>query len=796
MMRKNIKNKKQAGFAALLIVLVTGLAAAAIVFAQVAYVQGSQQVANLLKSTTPTQAKAWAAADAVRIALGEAPSDYIEGLTVGQSIPVEFSNTSAYIVTVNVVKNAVVNSANELTLRILAKDNGFGNFSSSTALLVTYYISANPCIPDLTCPKPVTPYTIVIRGEMINSGVLRFLGSAGSAFVDGNVALSGSSDSFETLCSTGDVEIGSGIHINSVCADGDFHLMDSASVTSAQIKGSVALRSTRGVDALLSNGDVVVSSGSVGSLKTKGNIEVNQTGRVDKAESEGDVNWTSSLSATEIHSNGAVINYMGDGDQAKISTLGPATLSGNVRELHAIGDIDLITARVGNGVKSVMATNGNFRYIQGQTFVNSGTVGGVISPPIDRSVTPLVNVTRASQLPVVNIPRVVVPIVKPVPVNIIGIDATYLRDSANYLFTVDSQNRIVVRVRSVTGIEDGQYYLGAFLPSDTQSLGRDYLCKRVRNGTVNGKLEAVCQLPVSKNLARTICNASAALNACFGYDPSTKTWSIDSSTLASGAMFFDGNLSVNTGNYSNALIASGNIRLAGRTALKAMNFAGYDEVCKARTVNGAPSTLTDGIFPSNICDFGNSILRDPLDPIGNAILVAGAYAGDAFSGGDITFVNALEIFGTVLAGNSVAFGTTSSTQQVVTIHGRLVASGQRGVGAISQFNGYVNFVLDDFPSTFDAGLTPCMSSGCQINATQSAMSSMKNSVSPSNAKTNNGTSPSAVALGAERPLATMAGAASLSAGALDTENGASSSCTAGCTAGSVSQVRVYWASYD
>lgn len=121
-MRSCRRTKFQAGFTAMVMVLVISLATAAAVFARVTYLRGTQDVALLLKKGTTTQAKAWRAADALRIALGDMTAEYVEALAANAVIPITMSDSTGYSISARVMRNdSLAGGARELTMRVVAK---------------------------------------------------------------------------------------------------------------------------------------------------------------------------------------------------------------------------------------------------------------------------------------------------------------------------------------------------------------------------------------------------------------------------------------------------------------------------------------------------------------------------------------------------------------------------------------------------------------------------------------------------------------------------------------------------
>lgn len=745
---------RQSGFAALLMVLVVGLATAALVLARVNHVRSGQEVAAMLKSSTTAHARAWKAADAVRLALGDAATSFVAGLSPGMVLTITMEDRTSYRIDATVVSNQQVDGAQEITLRVQAADAAQPAQTRNTAaVLVTFQVRPTPCNVTGTCPKPPPPRPpLVIRGDLnAANAIIRFLGKGdNSLYVDGHVNLGGQTYNLSELCATGNITVGGTSQIESVCTDMNLLVKDSASIDTAHAIGSIQMESSGRLGAAISNASVSVTAGTIDHLQSTGDVLVAEPARVATLRTEGKLQWTSSASADSVETNGDIEAYRGNSDRAALASRGKVTLQGSVKDLLAHGAVALVSDGVGMGVKGMLRANADFSYAPGTSTVVNGEVGGTITPPLLEPLVPPVNVVQSSKQPVVRLPAVKVPVVQSVLRETFKIDVNFLRSEANYVFTSEDEGKMVVQVKDVSGIPPGKYYLGVHRLESGALTGAVRLCGQTTLQSVGSTLVPVCTVPAQPEAAQALCVFDVRRQPCLAYSPSDRTWTFSRAIVPVGAYWFDGNLVLHQSSYVGSFLATGNIRATEFLSIWAPNTVESSRACAGALV------------PTNFCDPSTRTLRTPPLALGNAALVAGSYEGTVFTGGDIYLETSQEISGNVLAGNQVLInaGAASTAQSLVTIHGRMLASGQSGQSVVSVLAGRIIFVTDDFQSTFDPSVSPCMSSACNVSATARAS---QQAVDPS----------------APQPAG-------------------SAGCTtaAGCTQGRVSQVRVFWAAPD
>lgn len=636
---------------------------------------------------------------------------------------------------------------------------------------MTFQISPNPCNDGTNCGSQETMPTLLIRGDLDTSAAnTKFLGISGaSLLVDGNVNL-GSTSGLSELCATGNVTVGGVSTLKKVCTDQDLTVNDSANIDLAHVVGNIKMSSSGAVQSVISNGRTDITSGFISRLESTGNVSVSQQGRVEFLRSAGSVSWTTENAAASVYSNGDIESYFGVHSETILSSLGSISLSGTAKDINAMLNVALTPSVVGFGVEGFLRTNGDFSYRSGRSLVQQGEVAGSIAPPILSVLSPPVNVSTPSNGMPLNLIKVVVPTVNKISLSFLKVDVNFLSSQSNYAFRASDDGKIIVSVRDVNGVLSGEYYLGLYRSRGNSTSGVNRLCSQTSMETIANRRHPVCTDLNSGKIPAAICQSAGGSVPCISYATDTKTWTIEKAALPVGAFWFDGNLILKQSNYINTFMATGDILSTGASRLSAPNTS--LETCISRTERNLDTTEIAQLYPTNFCDRvsveGGRELWTPKVPassLGNAVLVAGAYEGSNFSGGDITLETSQEIFGNVFAGDNIHINknVANSRGAVVSMQGRLVASGQGGGKITNVFRSDVNFLIDELPITFQINRSPCMSAGCENAALTSAAITPETIMQPS------------------IPASSATSACNSSAG---------------CTSGRNSQVRVYWAASD
>ena len=767
-----MKNSGQKGAVTILLVLLLGLAAAALVYSQVSDTGKAQSINKMLQQKNKVDARGWLIAEGLRKILADAVPGYVAALNANTLIPVTIASDSNFSSSVKVVSNRLISGSNELEVEITVYDSSSAaDASSSSRLRTTYLISpiVPPCNSGPDCQGPVSPASVFLRGNFRSVGALN-LAANSSLFIDGDIDLGSSNLAIKEVCATGKVTIGSR-HVEHVCSNGDLTLQGSGSVGTAEVAGDVKATSSGSIKSLTSNGSVNISNGLIQTLRNSGNVVVSENARIDSISTEGNVNWTSLAVARLIQSNGSVLAYRGSSDASRdtvIKSRSNVTMSGKAGRIEAMGNVDLNSSFYDNGVLSQLLSNGDFTYIRGTTGVAAGQVYGSISPTIQANAQPRVNVQRANASLQLDIPVVVVNKVSQNSSPKVPIDANTLREYSNYIFTADTSGNIKVRVKQVSSFSDtvsnNEYY---FAPYHGTSVGTDnnYLCDAISGAGAS----STCTAP-DRSIAKSICAASVVQNACVTYDSRTKTWTVRNSVFAAGLVWFEGNLVIDGGNYTNVFAATGNITVGGGGPLtiSSLNYAGESIACNSLINSSIPAIgRIANHIPTNFCAMSDLKFYENK-PLGNIVLIAGSFVDKAFYGGKITLKGSGNYNGTIMAGDYVVFGSENSqggSLGDVVINGKIIESNQSGnpLAARSQSGSLtINTNIDPRRPYFDPGITPCMS-GC---------------------------------LGASISDTNGSAGSSASQGTVNTGSIQRRVCSVGCTAGNVSEVHLYWSSYD
>src|SRR5690606_2157850 len=407
---------------------------------------------------------------------------------------------------------------------------------------------------------------INIHRDLRLSGNITVTGGKNAVFnVDGDALLdSASITGIDTLRATGDITVGSNIHVRNIHSNGDVVLRGSASGTQVRARGGVTVSGGSSPVALRANGPVLFTGGAGDLVESKTGVTVTGGGvNITSVRSEGPVNWTGSGGgANRVHANGRV-DYGGGnrstalrsraavalpaGEVSEVAANGRVTHGayGKVGSITAIGDVDMSKAGAGR-VRTQGTTRisgyGGIDALEGQRDLAvsgwvsvTGVIGGGISGNGRDSVAKTVRVQPGYTVPIAPVEPVVVDEVPEVVMPSSKVDAWPLRELANYVFEVVGGQRRVT-VANVAGIPDGQYVLGIRAANNQRY--PDWLC---RPGDMSGD---VCSVPVA-----TICQGHSPQKACI--DGSGRRWEINGKSMARGVAWFDGDLTVGHGVYVN-----------------------------------------------------------------------------------------------------------------------------------------------------------------------------------------------------------------------------------------------------
>ncbi|OHX13769.1 hypothetical protein BI347_09790 [Chromobacterium sphagni] len=463
-------------------------------------------------------------------------------------------------------------------------------------------------------------------------------------------------DSPVALAIIGDLDLSGAVDLLSdkpveMAVDGKVALSGSINgISTLQSTGDIAINGPQTINTLHSNGNIELANGryqtvkAVGNLTLRGDAAIAQLARVNgNAQFLSSPGMDPAVRAAEV--KGDVKIDMGGARFGRLDTEGKVEIhqSGGMEALQARGDLSI--QGWGAPISGAIAGHANFN-------ANNPDIRVIQDPKLQIKLEPV---------PMLQIDRP-------------RIDAFDFKNEAHYRFEFD-HGRIQVMVRKVHGLDDGVYRLG--LSPDSQL--PNYLCRDTDN-------QGRCK---SGAPAQLICKGHAPQNDCFaGSRPGQ--WRLDSRTMAPGILWFDGNLEVGNGVYHNSFIASGNIATSGQHSSYAVNYAGAIGICRN---NDFPA-----LYPEDDCRLG--VFKGK--PIGNAVLLAGGYAGGGYQGGDITLGASSQVHGNVWAGNMLFSGGST------TIHGYVTAArqGRAGAGQPHRWGASTTIDLRNLPESFQPGSQP------------------------------------------------------------------------------------------
>ncbi|HUY04456.1 MAG TPA: hypothetical protein VMV33_14335 [Rhodocyclaceae bacterium] len=676
-----------------LLAILIGLAMTATAFGVVHAVRSSQQRELSLHAATPAQATAWSGAELLRRYLEQVDEATLAGLSGALKIS---GAKDLAITIVSVKKQGVVNGNN--SYRVVADLRGSIATDTSAASVMT--LQAVYTVTPVGgsggksgLPTPATISTINIYKDLSMTGGIIVLGAKNANLVvDGKVTLDNASiTGVNSITATGDVSIGSGIHVNQVFSNGNVTVTGAASVDQISALGNVDVNGGADPFAIQANGSVTFNGGGASTVNAIGDVIVSKGGViVSTINTMGKVLWTGSGGgASSIHANGDV-TYAGGNLHTSIQARGDVILTGGgAQSVTTMGN----TAMSNSG--AVAALNG-----QGSLQLNtwtgvSGTIGGALSKG---STYMSANVTVTPGY-TVDVPAVSIEPLKPVTLTRPPVDAYALKTAANYSFDVVN-GAIKVTVANMVGIDSGTYFLGSY-PFAKGRGYRDFLCKQLVDGSLSGGV-GQCSDPAKPGV--TLCQGFASENDCLSYG--NGTWAINGKSFARGILWFQGNVALGSGLYMDTVIATGNIATSGSDRVDAPNYAGFAEMCANATPTGLdlkPNQKADfdGIYPTNLCDTAKGTMVS--NAIGNVGLLAGGYVDDVFSGGNINLGAATVVNGSVMAGNTLDTGGSTG------INGSIVSAAQNGSDTSPvSWGGATSIDFSNLPPTYQPNTTPCM----------------------------------------------------------------------------------------
>ncbi|WP_374666130.1 hypothetical protein [Acinetobacter sp.] len=642
----SIENPKypqaQQGFATVLVVLLVGVAVAAATLGTAYYVNTSQKTLISSHALTNAQSGAWTGVEVFRKYLTNLDSAGILSLN-GQNLVVKIQGGRELKVDnlVSLETNSELKQY-RVSANILNQSEKSG---SSSKIQVVYDISLNQDAStgnDNSAKSTEYSGAMNFYGNLDANGGINFSNAGDRAVVNvsGNFNTNSGLSGIKELKVLGDVNIGGGgiTGLENIYANGNVTLKASGNASLVSAKGTVT-----------TSGGV-----SVGDIYADQNVEIGSSGTINSIDTKESI-------------------FAGGGGLIKVATAGKNIdiKSKSITTALANSKIN----RSGGGEYLTYATSGDV-FTCGSKNWNAFTLLKAVSfTKCPDTPEKMLKISAGTKVAFPKGALATVTMSKPI------VNAFTYEEQANYIFSVDENKKIKVKVRNIKSKDgktdySGDYYLAKIRTGSADygsykgQIREGYLCKELQQNDLEfckyDKKETVVNWNTTVEYVPyytlKFIHPEADQNSGWkwvDYNQQNNTWNLVNSSslspsIAPGVLFFRGNLVVDKGNYINTLIASENIRYGGSTELRAPNYSKIELVCN--TVFGMPSNLcsTSAAFTPN--------------GIGNIALLAGSCMDAAspdkcsstYVGGNITLVGQATIEGNVIAGNKLDTGGSSS----------------------------------------------------------------------------------------------------------------------------------------
>lgn len=657
---------KQQGLAIITTLLLVGVAISVAVFGAFRYVQSSQSQTMAFHAQTQAQRKAWSGISMLNQYfvnfnnMSKTPSfdDLITALTVASNTNENLLNSvtglQAYIQTID-----SVNDTFQLTTNVTATTNKDTRAEASSTIQVVFSLRDTGAGGEggEQCTEVCSPRALDLVGDLNVSGDIKFHteGEQYEINVDGNVTLGGlSTGGIDKIRSTKSIKFvgGSSTDFDEMYANCDIQVgSGNFMVKNIKATRNVCIANTISSQMIVANGSVEVAGGS------HGNIYAHTNKPIDLAQcSSGAVKHCDSTESKLASGFGVKTN-----PTPNINSI----FSRNKVHLNSSATVDKVSAE-----GDLIITGCSPKW-------NSAIFGGAFS---NNSACP-------QNANFYNGPWAFpVPAVTPLELDKEVFDVNVLRNTANYIYYRDSNNKTRVKVRGIDGIPDssdssnpldvqegGYYYRQANIldPNDTGWKNRTvagYICKNNNPPSRDDEIGAKYCLVQLGNAF----NNSTFLPA---YSNNGK-WTMNGVSHAPGVVFFEGDLDIGSGTYTNTFIATGNIHvMSSGNSVFSLNYAGFSGVTENyKTAMGVCDNDEYSAKPSDFCQGGN-YNYDAFQGIGNYALLAGSCPeagcitnGDGkisgYIGGDIKIESS--VYGIIKAGNYISTGGATKIYGTIT----------------------------------------------------------------------------------------------------------------------------------
>lgn len=687
---------RQRGIATIMILILVGLSLTVAVLGAMHFTRGAQDQLMTVHAQTAAQMQAWTGAEVVRKFLVQLQTSkqlttLANAIISSPGLPIVMDGLPGVSAKFVSVKVDAAGKPTEFVAEITGV-TAAGTKAESTSTLNVVYAQDNQATN-----TPSIKVGTFTGGLKIGGGMAVITETTSGGFelnVIGDLFTTGNSiTGVNKINSTGSISIDSGSTFDMLNANCDVRLTGAVTAGTINARRNVCLSGgASGTNAINANGSVVAANdySKNGAIAAIGNPTDVASCKPSGFAGDDANHFAATCDAP---STTYVVDLSSGSAGAKsVKSKGSVTLgSGHIGDIRAEGDLN----------------------VNWGATVDSGAITGTVNTPSQYFNKSTVKVTENSTGLSVSIPSV-----SRVTLTTYIIDAYDYQSIANYIFKVDAGGYKKVTVSNVSGIANGEYFLGSYAAGNNDKV--DYLCTTLASGSSSGNPACLGAYNAATS-PPTICKGFSPQNACFGYDSSTKTWSINGKSIAQGIAWFEGNLSVASGSYYNTFIATKNITTSGADKVYATNFAGYSG--SVGGVQYAPTGICENvnfpnIYPRQFCETStNTYLSDANSGIGNYAFVAGSVpsrtysGGGSYDGGNVNTGASTELFGNVMAGNEF----TSSGE--TTIHGYVTALGS-GVTTNNSISAKTTYRLIELPPTFNPN-------GSVTTSSQTTSSGMK-----------------------------------------------------------------------
>lgn len=599
-----IENKQnpnpQSGFATILIVLLISLAVGASALGTAYYINTSQKSLVSSHALVNVKSGAWTGVETFRKYLyGLDKADLL--LLEGQNLVLNVKDGRKIKVNDISVKEIGANTGKYYVTTDIQNISRISEASATIKIVYEAWFSNSSPENDLSANTIEFPSGMHFYGDLDANGGINFSNAGDRAVVNvaGDFNTNSGLKGIKELKALGDVNIGGGgsTGLENIYSNGDVTLKASGNYSLVSAKGKVTTSGGVTVNDIYADGDVNIgSSGMFNSIDTKESITVNGNSNITKATAGENItvkNGTILNSLANLDINYNVWNSLETAKSGGTFTC----KSKNWNEYTKISAVNFSSCPEGNSKKLVTLA-----------------AGTKVAFPTGALVT-----LTMTQKPLIN--------------------ALDYEQQANYVFSVDEQNKIMVYVRNINGITEGQYYLGYQKGQNPRSWG--HLCKSVDRSNY-------CTGNSVGNFGRQVNWGPEIITYANGVWTLRDTQNRDSS-IASGVLLFKGtSVKLTMGNYANTIISTGDINYGGSITLKAPNYAGASIVCNSPYFP----------MPTNLCKSTSALSSAS---VGNIALLSGSCedassvekCSASYNGGDIKLSAQATIEGNIIAGNEL-----------------------------------------------------------------------------------------------------------------------------------------------